>query len=121
MALLKPTDLTPFADITSAKAQAMIDDAIALAEKVAPCITSQGFEHAAAAKAIIRGAVLRWNEQSSGAGPALMAGAFQMQPQNQPRRFLFFPSEINELSALCGRGRAFTVDTTPAPAIEVGS
>lgn len=109
-------DLTPFAPgIDEAKAAAMIEDALALAARIAPCIEDDDFVYPAAAKAILRGAILRWNDQGSGAAPALGAGVFSMTPQSQPRRNLFYPSEIAELQALCGggRGKAFMIDTTP--------
>ncbi|QRY51734.1 hypothetical protein [Mycolicibacterium septicum] len=120
--LLEVDDLTPFVpNLDEAKAEAMIADALALAARVAPCIEDEDFEYAAAAKAVLRGAVLRWVDQGSGVGPALVAGIFQATPQAQPRRTLFYPSEISELQALCGggRGRAFMIDTTPV--CEVGS
>ena len=121
MPLIAVADLLPFADIDEDKAEAMIADALALAARVAPCIESEEFEYPAAAKAILRGAVLRWHDQGSGAGPTLGAGVFSMAPQNQPRRNLFYPSEISQLQALCGggRGKAFSVDTTPP--VEAGS
>ena len=71
-----PADLAPFADIDPVKAQAMIDDALALAAVTAPCILSSDFEHAAAAKAIIRGAILRWNDSGSGALSTVTTGPF---------------------------------------------
>ncbi|MCG7607091.1 hypothetical protein [Mycobacterium sp. CnD-18-1] len=114
--LIDIDDLIPFAPgIDEAKAEAMIQDAEALAMRIAPCLADEDFAYRAAAKAILRGAVLRWHDQGSGATPALTAGIFGMTPQNQPRRNLFYPSEIAELQALCGggRGKAFMIDTTP--------
>jgi len=108
-------DLLPFVDLDEDKAAAMIADALALAARVAPCIEDEEFIYPAAAKAILRGAILRWADQGSGSGPALVAGVFGATPQNQPRRNLFYPSEISQLQALCGggRGKAFSIDTTP--------
>jgi hypothetical protein len=65
--LLTPADLSNFATIPTAKAAVMIEDALAMAAVVAPCITAGGFAHRAAAKAIVRGAILRWIEAGSGA------------------------------------------------------
>lgn len=48
--LLTPADLANFATIPTAKAAAMIEDALAMAAVVAPCITAGGFAHRAAAK-----------------------------------------------------------------------
>lgn len=114
-------DLTPFApDIDAEKAQAMIDDALALAARVAPCITSADFAYPEAARAIIRGAVLRWNESGTGAMQSQTAGPFGVQVDTrQPRRGMFWPSEIQDLASLCANsasGKAFEVDTAPAGA-----
>lgn len=115
---LVPADLTPFATIATAKAQAMIDDAMALAARVAPCITQSTFAHDAAAKAILRGAILRWNEAGTGALQQQTAGPFGMQVDTrQQRRGMFWPSEITQLQELCRDGnpveQAFSIDTTP--------
>ena len=100
---LEPSDLTPFATIDSVKAQAMIDDALALAARVAPCILTEDFEYATAAKAILRGAILRWNDSGSGALQAQTAGPFgQTLDTRQVRKGMFWPSEIEQLQELCG-------------------
>ena len=118
---LTPDDLTAFASIDEAKAQAMIDDALALAALVAPCIILEDFAYAAAAKAILRGAILRWHEAGSGALQAQQAGPFgQTLDTRQQRRGMFWPSEIESLQQLCldgnPSGGAFEVDTMPASA-----
>lgn len=118
---LTPTDLEPFAVIDPIKAQAMIDDAIARAAMVAPCIMEDTFESAAAAKAIIRGAVLRWNDAGSGALQQETVGPFsQSIDTRQTRRGMFLPSEIDELKSLCGTpttGKAFAVDTVSTTSV----
>lgn len=99
---LDPSDLTPFAKIDNAKATEMIVDAMALAARVAPCILTADFAYAAAAKAILRGAILRWNEAGTGAVVQQSAGPFAQSVDNrQTRRGMFWPSEISELQALC--------------------
>lgn len=112
---LDPSDLAPFADIESGKALAMIDDALARAGRIAPCILTEEFEHAAAAKAILRGAILRWHEAGSGILSQQGAGPFQQSlDTRQPRKSMFWPSEIRELQELCAEsasGGAFSVDT----------
>lgn len=113
---ISPSDLAPFAEIPLAKAQAMIADALAMARLVAPCIDDSTFAYPAAALAIIRGAILRWNEAGTGVrtqvtetiGPFGQSETYQ-QPQ---RRALFFPSEIDQLKKLCSSGKkAWSYDT----------
>lgn len=112
-------DLAPFAVIDDAKAQAMIDDAIATAALVAPCILEDTFTQEAAAKAIIRGAILRWNEAGTGAVQSTQTnlGAFgesQSYDTRVVRRGMFWPSEIADLQKLCrdsSAGGIFAVDT----------
>lgn len=116
-------DLTPFVPgLEAGKAAAMIEDALALAARVAPCITEDDFQHVAAAKAVIRGAILRWIEASE-SGPTMTAGPFQFRPnegtgelvklaQMRARRSLFWPSEIAELQELCNETSADAVSMT---------
>lgn len=115
-------DLRPFApDIDTAKATIMIADALAMAQAFAPCIFEAGFTNEAAAKAIIRGAILRWNDAGSGANSndTLVAGPFTKMAAHdnkQVRKVAFWPSEITDLQNLCaGRDsrQAFTVDSYP--------
>ncbi len=116
---LTPEDLEPFATIELAKAEAMIADALALAAQVAPCILTAEFLYPAAAKAVLRRAVVRWHEAGSGARTTQAAGPFQETLETRPSRGLFWPSEINELAALCAdstSGKAFEVDTLPTGA-----
>lgn len=102
MAFLTTDDLAPFATIDTAKAQAMIDDAEAMAVLAAPCITALDFTNGAAVKAILRGAVLRWNDAGSGALQAKTSGPFSETYDNrQERRGMFWPSEIVQLQSLC--------------------
>lgn len=114
---LAPEDLAPFADIDEAKALVMIEDAVAMAARVAPCIADDDFEHEAAAKAVIRGAILRWNEAGQGALTQQGAGPFQQSIDTRTaRRGMFWPSEISDLQSMCRQDRegAFSVDTAPA-------
>ncbi|OBK56331.1 hypothetical protein A5656_19665 [Mycobacterium gordonae] len=116
--LLTPADLCPFATIASAKAEQMIEDALGMAEVVAPCITKPEFAHRRAAKAILRGAILRWNEAGNGAATTKTAGIYgQTVDTRQPRKAMFFPSEIEQLQKLCrsdgDAGGAYFVDLLP--------
>lgn len=116
---ISTADLAPFAEIKPEKAQAMIEDAWSMAVLIAPCIDGDGFAHAGAVKAILRGAILRWNEAGAGGrtqvtdtvGPFSHAEAYQ-QPA---RRSMFWPSEIEQLKKLCaaGAGKAWSYDTAP--------
>lgn len=119
---LTTADLAPFATIDATKAQAMIDTALARAARVAPCIRDATLsdDNAEAAKGILRDAVLRWNEAGAGAVTQQGAGPFQMSVDTrQPRRSLFWPSDIEELQAICREhggdapAGAFAVDTSP--------
>lgn len=122
---LTPADLAPFAEIELGKAQAMIDDALALAARVAPCITDDTFAHGAAAKAILRGAVLRWHEAGTGARQTFtVGGVSEGYDTRQQRRGMFWPSEITMLQDLCRddadlQASAFTIDTAPTAAASV--
>jgi len=119
-------DLIPLRpNLDSTVAEIMVTDAIALAAQAAPCILDDDIsdQAAAAAKAIIRGAILRWADAGSGAVTQLVAGPQQITFASEPKRNLFWPSEINQLSALCSNGvggKAFTIDTTP-PVVAEGS
>ena len=120
--LITVDDLTPFAaDIPQAKAEAMIADALAMASRVAPCIADADFAYPDAAKAILRGAILRWHEAGSGAFQSQTAGPFGVQVDTrQQRRSMFWPSEINDLQALCDAngGTSYTTSlagSDPAP------
>lgn len=114
--LLDPEDLAPFATIDAAKAAAMIEDATALAIRVAPCIATAEFTDLGAAKAILRGAILRWNEAGTGALTSQQVGPFgQVLDNRQQRRGMFWPSEIEQLQALCrdaSSSGAFALDMT---------
>lgn len=129
---ITPTDLEPFADIEAVKAAVMVEDAEAMAILAAPCLpdlispaTGETPADAAireaklaALRAILRGAILRWNEAGTGAlqsrqdqvGPF---GQMQTLDTRQTRKGMFWPSEIEQLQSLCSgaRGGAFEVDT----------
>ena len=121
---LDPADLEPFAEIEDAKAEAMIADAEALAIAVAPCLIDEEVEltpqQLAAVKAVLRSAILRWNDQGTGAYQQQVAGPFSVaHDTRQARRSLFWPSEIEQLQSICtaatgGSGTgAFAIDTYP--------
>ncbi len=96
-------DLTPFTPgIDTDRAEAMITDALAIAAMIAPCINEPDFTNTAAAKAIIRGAILRWHDADSGAVTQQTAGPFSTTiDTNTRRRGMYWPSEILQLQKLC--------------------
>lgn len=121
MAFLVVGDLTPFASIDADKAQEMIDDATAIAVLAAPCLAEDDLTdpQMAATKAVLRGAILRWNDTGSGALTQQSAGPFaQSIDSRQQRRGMFWPSEIEQLQAICSGGDgspgAFSIDTAPS-------
>lgn len=125
--LITPADLAPFATIDSAKAGAMIADVMASAVRVAPCLRDETLtdDLAAAAKAILRGALLRWNDQGSGATTTVTTGAFSATTQAAERRGLLWPSEVTDLQDVCRQhspdngervARAYAIDTAPVAA-----
>lgn len=120
--LITREDLLPFApDISEAKATAMIEDVTARAQRIAPCLGDPELDadKRAAAKAVLRDVILRWNDQGSGAitHRTVQAGPFQQSEttdssRSKPR---FWPSEIKELQDLCRehtsqKGKAFSID-----------
>lgn len=124
MAILTPEDLAPFANIEAGKAGEMIADAEAMAALAAPCMTDEDFlaneALVGALKAIMRRAIVRWNEAGTGALTQVGAGSFQMSTDNRlPSRSLYWPSEIAQLRELCAlftgedEDRAFTVSMIP--------
>lgn len=123
MAYIVIADLAPFADIEISKATAMIEDAQAQAILVAPCLADEDDLNAnqkAAVKAVLRAAILRWNEAGSGAWSQQSIGPAQMTiDTRQQRRSLFWPTEIEQLQTICTAvsgnvGGAFTIDTAPS-------
>lgn len=117
---IEPSDIEPFASIEEAKLDAMIADALAMARAVAPCVIDFDFEHADAAKAILRQAILRWNDANSGAVASQTAGPFQVTYESSARRSLFWPSEIQQLQKLCNKadsGGAWGYDTLGEPVL----
>ncbi len=112
---LSVEDLTPFATIEMSKAEAMIEDAEAMALLAAPCIAAVGFEYATAVKAILRAAVLRWNDTGSGAAQTVQSGPFaQTLDTRQDRRGMFWPSEIVALQSLCADSQGGVYSTSLA-------
>src|SRR5688500_13409082 len=116
------TDLEPFAVIAEARADAMIADAESMATLAAPCLPglttapegetpeAEAIRQAklAAVKAILRGAILRWEDAGSGAVQTSQEqnGPWGVQQTITPqvRRSMFWPSEIEQLQGICSSG-----------------
>lgn len=128
-------DLDPFVTIDVVKATAMIEDAEAQATLIAPCLpglmvvpvdetpeaTALRTAKLAAVKAILRGAILRWDEAGTGAVQTQVAGPFSQTVQPQARRGMFWPSEIKQLQDICAgtASKAYSVDVLPADDVVV--
>jgi hypothetical protein len=109
-------DLTPFATIDAAKAEEMIADAEAMAMLAAPCLGSPDTLSElqnAAVKAVVRGAILRWDEAGTGIRQSITTGPFgETTDTTQQRRGMFWPSEITSLQGICGndQGGVYSLD-----------
>lgn len=120
---LEVSDLTAFApDIVSDKATLMIDDAESLALLVAPCLDPDLEDYDLsdlrqnAVKAVLRAAILRWNDSGTGAFQQQTTGPFGVtMDTRQVRRGMFWPSEIEQLQNICKAGDeangAFSINT----------
>lgn len=125
---IAPEDLAPFATIDTPKAAAMIADSESMAILTAPClpdllVVPEGETPADAArrqakldalKAILRGAILRWNDYGAGVITTTQVGPFGQTVTPGTRKAMFWPSEIEQLQGLCASGdnsKAFAVDT----------
>lgn len=83
--------------------QDWIDDALALAERIAPCISRPEFPHGAALKALLRAAI-RYN--AGGAGGAvtqISAGPWQksIDTRNTTSGIMFSPAQEKQLREMC--------------------
>ena len=126
MALITHDDLGPFADIEPVKADAMIEDATALALRAAPCLEAATDEGVlAAARAILRGVILRWNDTGVASYQVQSLGppGYPMDTRRE-RRNMLWPSEVQELQQLCtpagGSSSVYTVSLAgPDPDVVV--
>jgi hypothetical protein len=97
----------------------MIEDAEGLAILAAPCLgttpTTLTDAQIVGVKAILRGAIMRWNDAGSGARSSVTTGPFsETIDTTVARRGMFWPSEITTLQSICSdseSGKVFAVDT----------
>lgn len=105
MALLNVEDLqVSLPDVPSDELQQMITDAEAIAAIHAPCITNPTFKHKAAAKAIIRKAIIYdVNAQEEGNNVSKQStGPHAIEYKTATRNGAFYSkSQIDALKALC--------------------
>jgi hypothetical protein len=115
-------DLAPFAIIDPAKAMAMIEDAEALAITSAPLLVPAvgqpelTDQQKAAVRAILRTAILRWNEAGNGAVTTQTAAIFGMTVDTRTARFGGLTNaEIDLLKAIVtpDNTKAFSIDLAP--------
>jgi hypothetical protein len=120
------TDLVPFATIHVAKATAMIADAEALAIMSVPGLvpavdaTPLTEQQLSAVRAILRTAILRWNDAGNGAVTQQTAGIFgQSVDTRAPRYGGLTDSEINRLRLVVAPTStgAFNLDMSPGATI----
>lgn len=121
-AIIAKTDL-PTAIQSAEMIDAMVAGANARATRVAPCLASTdpapSADQLAEAKLVLIGAVKRWAEAGSGALQSQTAGPFGMTVDTRQRGgYNLWPSEIQELQAICSSGpvgrQAFSIDTAPS-------
>ena len=97
-----------------------IEDAEAMALLAAPCLSGAlSAGQSAGLRAILREALMRWKDVGTGAVTQQQAGPWmQSIDTTKQRRGMFWPSELEQLRALCGTRtlRAFEIDTMPPDA-----
>ena len=104
----------------------MVDGANAKASRIAPCLASTdpapNADQLAEAILILIGTVKRWAEAGSGALQQQTAGPFSQTLDTRQRSgFNMWPSEIEQLQALCAteKAGAFSIDTAPEGSVHL--
>lgn len=117
--ILTVDDLSALTSASPAALAVMIADVSAAAVSAAPCLNGDLPESArAAARAVLRGAVLRWADYTTRDERQMTAGPFTLGQAagsggGAERRALLWPSEIQSLQRVCSnasgrrRGRAY--------------
>lgn len=104
----------------------LVAGANARAARVAPCLASTetppSVDQLAEAKLVLIGAVKRWAETGAGAVTQQSAGPFSMSVDTRQRAgYNLWPSEIQDLQAICSNGpvgrQAFSLDTAPSAGV----
>lgn len=125
------TEIIAVADLpasvqTAELVDVMVDGANAKASRIAPCLAATDpapdDDQLAEARLILIGAVKRWAEAGSGAVQQQTAGPFSQTVDTRQRPgFNLWPSEIEQLQAICAteKAGAFSIDTAPASSIHL--
>lgn len=100
---LTPADLGAFEDIDAVKAAAMIEDAEALAINAAPSLLGDlNWWQKSAVKAVLRIAILRWNDAGSGALTQETIGPYSAAYDTRQFRYGLTDGEIKRLKTIGG-------------------
>lgn len=93
----------PSLDPDDADSRALVDDAVALAAQVAPCLELPNFpERHAGVLAVLRSVIIRWDGAGTGAMTQVGEGSYtQMMDTVRARRGLLLPKEISMLQRIC--------------------
>lgn len=114
---LEPGDLSPLTKASCEQLAIIIDDLEAAAVFAAPCLANPAGlseTQTGAVRALLRSAAMRWVDRVMGTDRQLVAGPFSagsVPGSSEQRRTLWWPSEIQQLQAICSgrdqsRGRA---------------
>lgn len=103
MAFAMTVNDVPSLDPDDADSRALVEDAVALAAQVAPCIELPHFpESHAGVLAVLRSVIIRWDGAGSGAMTQVGEGSYtQMMDTVRARRGLLLPKEISMLQRIC--------------------
>ena len=112
---LSVADLSPLTKASDEALAVMIEDVEALAVDAAPCLADPAMlteAQAAAVRAVLRGAVLRWADYMTRDDRQMAAGPYSIGPapgSSGERKPLLWPTEVGQLQGVCSgvrRGRA---------------
>ena len=83
-----------------------IEDAEAMALLAAPCLSGVlTVDQMGQVRAVLRQALMRWKEAGAGAATTVTSGPFaQTVDTRTVRKGMFWPSELEQLRAICGSG-----------------
>ena len=127
MAILTVDDFAAWDVAEPEKLPELVEDVLATAAIVAPCLTDPAFPYGRAARATLREAVLRRLDAGTGAVVTRSEGTGPFSRSetidNRTRRAILSPSDIGDLQALCRafngatrpRAGAVNLDPTPTP------